>query len=180
MTKTKRTTRKATVEPNNHPLASRPHMPDYGVPKDRKGILPWSYVSERLTEALHYWVCTVDANGRPHATPVDGLWLDDRLYFGGSVTTRRHRNLLANPAVCIHLENALEVVILHGEAHPFHAPTHAFALLLAEASKKKYGYGPPPEMYETAEGVLMFRPQMALAWKKFPQDATRWHFEDGA
>jgi nitroimidazol reductase NimA-like FMN-containing flavoprotein (pyridoxamine 5'-phosphate oxidase superfamily) len=170
-------TRKKANERKINPQASRPHIPDYGIPKDNKGMLPWSYVSQRMAEALHYWVGTVDENGRPHATPVDGIWLDDRLYFGGSTKTRRHRNLMANPAVCIHLESGTEVVILHGEAREFHAPNHEFAVLLAEASKKKYGYAPPPEMYETAEGVFRFHPQMALAWKQFPKDATRWHFE---
>ena len=178
MTKTKRVAKKVEDEQTIAPRVSRPHIPDYGIPKDKKGLLSWSHVIERMTEARHYWVCTVDANGRPHATPVDGIWLDDRLYFGGSPKTRRHRNLLANPAVCIHLESGLDVVILQGEAQAFRAPNHAFALLLAEASKKKYGYAPPPEMYETVEGVFVFRPQMVLAWKQFPKDATRWQFEN--
>ncbi|MEV0388431.1 pyridoxamine 5'-phosphate oxidase family protein [Nonomuraea sp. NPDC050643] len=26
---------------------------------------------------------TVRADGRPHVVPVDGVWVDDRLYFGG-------------------------------------------------------------------------------------------------
>ena len=56
--------------------ASRPRMPSaYGIPKDTKSVLPWSHASKRMSEALHYWVCTVDSKGRPHATPVDGLWL---------------------------------------------------------------------------------------------------------
>src|SRR5262245_42608671 len=94
------------------PTASRPYMPGYGLPKSKTDLLPWSHVSTRMAEAQHYWLCTVDPDGRPHATPVDGLWLDDRLYFGGNPQTRRNRNLAGNPAVCIHLEGAMEVVIL--------------------------------------------------------------------
>jgi hypothetical protein len=26
-----------------------------------------------------YWICTVSPGGYPHATPVDGLWLDGRM-----------------------------------------------------------------------------------------------------
>jgi nitroimidazol reductase NimA-like FMN-containing flavoprotein (pyridoxamine 5'-phosphate oxidase superfamily) len=156
------------------PIASRPHIPDYGIPKDKKGLLPWSHVSERMAKATHYWVCTVDPDGRPHATPVDGLWLDDQLYFGGSPKTRRNRNLAANSAVAVHLESAMDVVILHGDAHELRAPDRSLAIRLSEASVKKYGYGPRPEDF-AAGGTFVFRPQMALAWTKFPKDATRWH-----
>jgi nitroimidazol reductase NimA-like FMN-containing flavoprotein (pyridoxamine 5'-phosphate oxidase superfamily) len=177
MAKTKRTMMKK-ADQKNSPKASRPYMPDYGIPKDRKGMLSWTHVTERMSGALHYWISTVDTNGQPHATPVDGIWLDDKLYFGGSTKTRRHRNLLANPAACIHLESAMEVVIVQGEAREFRAPDHDFAVQLAEASKKKYGYAPPPEMYESADGVFVFLPRKVLSWTQFPKDATRWQFND--
>src|SRR4029453_15262476 len=93
--------------------ASRPLMPSaYGVPNDRKGVLPWSHASKKMSEALHYWVCTVYSQGRPHATPVDGLWLDDALYFGGSPETRRHRNIKGNREICVPLERAADVIIV--------------------------------------------------------------------
>jgi nitroimidazol reductase NimA-like FMN-containing flavoprotein (pyridoxamine 5'-phosphate oxidase superfamily) len=104
---------------------------------------------------------------------VDGIWLEDRLYFGGSPQTRRNRNLAANPAVCVHLENGLDVVILHGEAHELRAPDHALAARLSEASVKKYGYGPKPEEYG-GEGQFVFRPRVVFAWAQFPKDVTRW------
>jgi len=159
------------------PAASRPHIEGYGVPKDKKGLLPWSHVTERMEKAMHYWVCTVSPDGRPHATPVDGLWIEDRLFFGGSPTTKRNRNLAKNPAVCIHLEDGMDVVILHGDALEERVD-HEMAIRLAEGSSKKYGYGMPPEQYE-AIGVQVFHPRMVLAWKQFPKDATRFQFPDG-
>ena len=104
-------------------VASRPYSPgaEYGMPKSKRGLLPWQHVSERMAAARYYWISTVDPDGRPHATPVDGLWLDDLLYFGGSPTTRRNRNLALNPATCVHLESGIDVVILHGDAHPLRA-----------------------------------------------------------
>ena len=157
------------------PIASRPYFPpDYGIPKDKKGMLPWSHVTERMTEANYYWICTVSPDGRPYATPVDGLWLDDKLYFGGSPKTRRNRNLAENSAVCVHLENGIDVVILHGEALELRAPERSLANRLSEASQKKYGYGPKPEEYEKTEGMYVFRPRVVLAWKQFPKDVTRW------
>jgi nitroimidazol reductase NimA-like FMN-containing flavoprotein (pyridoxamine 5'-phosphate oxidase superfamily) len=132
-----------------------------------------------MAAARHYWICTVGPDGRPHATPVDGLWIEDQLFFGGSPMTRRNRNLAANPAVCVHLESGADVVILHGDAR---APRvdRALAVRLAEESARKYGYGPKPEEYEKGERVFAFRPRVVFAWKQFPRDATRWRFPNGA
>lgn len=71
------------------PLASRPRLPDdYGVPQNEPGMLPWSWAVERLEKACNYWVCTVQANGRPHAVPVWAAWSDGKLYFDGHPQTR--------------------------------------------------------------------------------------------
>jgi hypothetical protein len=160
------------------PRASRLRLPaEYGLPKHAKDLLPWSYVGERMSAATHYWVCTVGPGGQPHATPVDGLWLDDRLYFGGSPQTRRNRNLAANPATCIHLESGSDVLILRGETRLF-IPEHPLALRLAEASAWKYGYAPKPEDYEA--GVHVFRPRVVIAWKHPLKEATRWELPQDA
>jgi len=178
MTPRKPALKKKQADPEVGPTAGRPHIPGYGVPEDKKGLLPWSHVTERMGKSMHYWICTVGADGRPHATPVDGLWLDDQLYFGGSPRSRRYRNLAANPAVCVHLENGLDVVILQGDAHELRAANASLTLRLAEASRKKYGFAPKPEEYG-AGGVHVFRPRVVLAWKQFPKDATRWQLASG-
>jgi len=144
------------------------------VPNDREGLLAWTEVNQRMEQARVYWVSTVDRTGRPHATPVDGLWRDNLLYFGGSPQTRRNRNLEGNPAVCVHLESGSEVVILHGEARLTQAD-EPLARWLAEATTAKYGYPSRPEEYQ-ASGVHVFRPSHAFAWKRFPTDATRYRF----
>jgi nitroimidazol reductase NimA-like FMN-containing flavoprotein (pyridoxamine 5'-phosphate oxidase superfamily) len=151
-------------------------MPGYGIPENKKGLLSWSHVNERMAEAQNYWICTVSPDSHPHATPVWGLWLENRLYFGGSPQTRRNRNMSANPAVCVHLESAADVVILHGEARELRSPDRSLTIRLAEASGEKYGYKPKPEDYD-AGGTYVFSPRMVLAWKNFPKDATRWQFE---
>lgn len=155
-------------------IADRPHIPGYGIPENKKGMLDWSHVTERMTAAQNYWISTVSPNGHPHATPVWGLWLEDKLYFGGGPTTKRSRNLAENPAVCVHLESGSDVVILHGEALPLVSPDKELATRLADLSAEKYGYRPKPEDYE-APGTFVFTPTVVLAWKQFPKDATRWH-----
>jgi len=165
--------KKVSKKNASNPTVSRPKIPaEYGIPKNDKGLLPWSHVTDRMTQAMHYWICTVGTDGRPHVTPVDGLWFDDKLYFSGSAQTRRNRNLAANPAVSIHLDSSDDVVVLHGDAH-LHTPDHALALELTKGSAEKYGYGPSPEDYEKM-GIYIFHPRVVFAWKQFPNDVTRW------
>ncbi len=179
MTTAKRAAKSTQTTRQGGPAASRPSMPgEYGIPKSRKGLLAWPHVRERMSGAMQYWVTTVDPRGRPHATPVDGLWIDDRLYFGGSPRSHRNRNLATNPAVCVHLESASDVVILHGDARELRAPDRALAVRVAQASMDKYGYGPKPEDVG-AGGMFEFRPRVVFAWKQFPKDVTRWRLANG-
>jgi nitroimidazol reductase NimA-like FMN-containing flavoprotein (pyridoxamine 5'-phosphate oxidase superfamily) len=150
----------------------------YGLTtKGKPTFLPWSHVSERMEKAQHYWICTVTPDRRPHATPVDGLWLDDRLYFGGSPESKWHRNLKANPAINVHLESATDLIILRGDARELKSPARSLAENLSKASNAKYGYGSKPEEYE-AGGVYVFRPRVVIAWRATLKDPTRWQFED--
>jgi nitroimidazol reductase NimA-like FMN-containing flavoprotein (pyridoxamine 5'-phosphate oxidase superfamily) len=151
-------------EPAPGPRASRARIPpEYGVPKHDKGLLPWAHVIERMQAATVYWVCAVGPTGRPHATPVDGLWLDDTLYFGGSPAARRQRYLRANPAVSVHLESGHEVVILNGDARESPGLPRELAERLSAASKAKYGYGPAPRDYMAPGRVFVFRPREVFA-----------------
>ena len=173
----KQVSNKSQSSLRNSPSVGRPRIPaEYGIPKNNKGLLSWSHVIERMAHAMHYWICTVGADGRPHVTPVDGLWFDDKLYFGGSPQTRRNRDLAENPAVSVHLDSSDDVVILHGDAH-LETLDHELAVQLAKVSSEKYGYAPRPEDYQTS-GVHVFRPRVVFAWKQFPKDVTRWQFAD--
>ena len=113
-------------------------------------------------------------DGRPHVVPLDGIWLDDRWYFGGSRATVKHRNLEADPRAVLHLEDALSAVIVEGVCEELFADG-ALAAQLSEHSKTKYGYGPDPASYASS-GVWCLRPQRVLSWGRFPRDATRFVF----
>src|SRR5512142_2560130 len=72
------------------PPASRPTMPPrYAVPDTAVGALPWEWVEAQLTRARNYWVCTARPDGRPHAMPVWGLWLDGAVVFSTDPTSRQ-------------------------------------------------------------------------------------------
>jgi nitroimidazol reductase NimA-like FMN-containing flavoprotein (pyridoxamine 5'-phosphate oxidase superfamily) len=161
------------------PRVGRPRLPrDYGVPESNEGTLPWQHAVDRLTAAKNYWVGTTRPDGRPHASPIWGVWLDGAFYFDGSPETRRGRNLAENPSIVVHLESGDEVVILEGEAHAAGRPERALAERVAAAYRAKYerhGYAPQPEQWDEG-GLYVMRPRTAFAWTTFPTDMTRWRF----
>ena len=159
-----------TSEVRAEPLA----MPkEYGA---TAGLLPWPDVRARLETAPHYWLMTVRPDGRPHAVPVDGLWIDDQLSFGGSSATVRHRNLLANPAVLVHLPSTDEPVIVEGTCR-VRQPTQEQADGLVQASQQKYGYAPPVSAY--LSGVWTLTPAKVMAWGETLRSPTVFRFTPG-
>jgi len=154
---------------------SRPRFPQgYGIPKDPKGMLPWSFIEERMAKARNYWVSTTRPDGAPHVRPVDGVWIDCALCFGGSPETRWVRNLQKNPAISVHLGGEAEVLILEGIAEYVADSKHPLVERLLEASRKKY-----PEYYSGKSPFRpfwMLRPRVIFAWTlaQFPKSATRW------
>jgi hypothetical protein len=169
-------TRKQAAASGGEPAASRPIIPrEYGVPKSNKGLLPWSHVDQRMRAAKVYWVTVVSPAGRPHATPVDGVWLDGALYFGGDPRTRRQRYLMTNSAASVHLESGHDVVTMNGEVElAASLPPHV-AAVLANESNAKYGYGGGADDY-VERGAAVFRPREVFAWSNGLANATRWRF----
>lgn len=153
---------------------SRPYMPGYGIVPENEGagLLPWSFVEERMTAARNYWIASTRPDGRPHTAPVWGLWHAGSFYFSTGQGSRKGQNLDANPAVSVHLESGDEVVILEGEVAEFDEKEELKAL--DKAYRKKYGL----EMQ--GPGVIYkLDLRTAFAWreKDFPQSATRWTFD---
>jgi hypothetical protein len=154
------------MEPTAEPLG----LPEaYGRATDP---LAWETVRAELEEAPAYWVSSVRPDGRPHAVPVDGIWLDDVLYYGGAEETVHVRSARANPSIVMHIGDGSKAIIVEGEAGAAN-PSEVLAKRLAKASKDKYGYSPGPEGYANA---LALSPSRVLAWMAFPKDATRFLF----
>jgi len=156
------------------PVASRPVMPaQYGISKSAKGMLDWNWARERLTNSHNYVIMTVRPDGRPHAMGMHGLWFDDAFYFGTGETTRKARNLAANPNCILINERLDELVIVEGTVEKI--GYDAVAAMLSAASKKKYGWPMQP-----SKGGLVFKlsPKtvFALPEKLFATAPTRWKF----
>jgi hypothetical protein len=164
------TSKPASVRPVRLPAA-------YGTPGGPDSLLPWSYVEERLRTASNYWMTTIGPDARPHARPVDGVWVEGALCFGGSPETRWVRNLMANPSISVHLPSEAEAIILEGTAEHVTDPSHPLAAPSGVAWRQKY-----PEYFGDESSFRPFwalRPATALAWtlEGFPRGATRWRFE---
>ena len=156
------------------PKAMRPMIPaDYCISKQKRGMLNWEEVCRKIEKSHNYWVCTTRADGRPHAMPVWGFWVDGNFYFGTGRATMKARNIARSPHAVVHLESGNEAVILECvvEEHKLTDPT--FRARMNAISTKKYKM----PLVETPEAALYrARPRVVLAWreKDFPKSATKW------
>jgi hypothetical protein len=156
-------------------MAPRPtpvNMPEgYGIKAVPGERLPWDEVERWLTASRNYWICTTRPDGRPHAKPVWGVWLDDRVLWGTSPESVSARNLAANPEVVVHVESGDEVAILEG-TFAFERDAEVMARFIAAYDAK---YDHKLEL-DAAFGV---RPRSCLSWTEadYPMTATRWVFD---
>lgn len=63
--------------------------------------LPWESVEALLEEAQLYWLTTVRSDGRPHVTPLVGVWSDGQFAFCTGVGEQKHVNLQHSPLVAV-------------------------------------------------------------------------------
>lgn len=163
------------------PVADRPIFPrDYGIPETDAGLLDWSHLDTRLGGATVYWIATASADAIPHVRPVDGLWLEGRLYVGGSPETRWVRDLLENPRAAVHLDDGWDAAILECAVRPLaEGMDRPLAERLAAASNAKYPqYGMTAASYlGTGAGGFVLVPVRAFGWTAFPTDVTRFRFD---
>ena len=136
--------------------------------------LPWSTVVGWLTVGRSYWITTTRADGRPHAMPVWGLWLDGALWFSSDPDSVKGRNLAARPDAVVHLESGDEVCILDGRvrrARPEELPAD---FVPAYAAK----YDTELDVSEPSFGFYVLDARTALTWREvdYPTSATRWTF----
>lgn len=144
----------------------------YGAPKKK---LAWAAVRQELEQAPAYWLATVRRDGRPHVVPLDGLWVDDVWYYGGSDRAVHRRTALAHPDATMHLADPTRAVVVEGEVR-LTTPAAELAQRLADHANEKYAhYGLRNEAFAYAE-VLALHPRRVLAWTAFPKDATRFVF----
>ena len=154
--------------------AERPGFtPGYGISESVDGLLDWAWAEGRLLSSRNYWVCTTRGNGRPHAAPVWGVWVDGALLFSSDPKSVKGRNLAGRPDVVVHLESGDETVICEGRIESMPAD-----VLTAFADAYEAKYDLRPDTSNPDHGMYALRPRSVLAWREqdFPNSATRFRF----
>ena len=160
------------------PKITRPAFPK-GYAEKPTSFLTWDWVATQLTNSKHYWLCSVRPDGRPHVVPRWCVYVDEKIYYDGSLETRHARNIESNSNVSLHLESGSEVIILEGTAAPAGKPSPEFGKRLSQAYKKykELGYAPKPDSWD-AGGLFVFTPRQCIAWSNFTQNPTKFVFEE--
>ncbi|HZQ20415.1 MAG TPA: pyridoxamine 5'-phosphate oxidase family protein [Terriglobales bacterium] len=164
---------------NKTPKATRPQIPGYGLPKSKKGLLPWKWAEDRVKKTREYWIATTRPDGRPHVMIVWALWMDGAIYFSTGAKTVKAGNLAKNPHCTMCTQNSSEAVIVEGvvETERNVEAIRKFVPLYERKYKFKLG-----EMGENLialkDPLFCLRPKVAFGlWeKKFATTATRWVF----
>jgi hypothetical protein len=123
------------------------------------GRLSWLWATERLARARNSWIATTRPDGRPHSRPVWGVWLDGVFYF--STGSRAAQNLIASPAISVHLESGSEVVIIEGVTET--VSDIALVGLVVNLYNEKYHWNVDPN--NMPGPFYAVRPQIAFGWR---------------
>ena len=160
------------------PTATPARFPaEYGqTAETMTDLIAWRDVADRIAISPNYWLATTTDDGRPHLRPVDGVFVDATLAFGGSPAARWVRHLAKRRSVSVGLPDDNDAVVLEGEVELVTDETRPIAALVAAASAAKY-----PQYHTEGAAFLPFwalRPRRVYAWtlSGFPHRATRFDF----
>jgi len=165
------------------PTARPARFPDeYGqTDETRAELLEWSEVADRIAAARNYFVATTTDDGRPYLRPVDGVWVEGALCFGGSPETRWVQHLQQRPETSACLPDDDNAVILEGRAEHVTDPELPISKALAPANRAKYPqyFSDSPDAEQPFLPFWCLRPTRVYAWSltAFPSKATRFDFE---
>ena len=165
---------------SSQPKPTRPHMPGYGLPKGKKGLLPWSWAEQRLKKSHNYWVTTVKPDGSPHTMIVWGLWSDGMFLFSTGRQSRKARNLAQNPRCVVCTEQAHQAVIVEGLAEELMDVDARRRMLAHYERKYKFDMSSmADDILSLKEPIYAVRPKtvFSLVEKHYPPKATRWLFD---
>jgi general stress protein 26 len=151
----------------------------------------WDETRHALETAELFWLTTVRLDGRPHVTPLVGVWLDGALHFCTGTAEQKAVNLRSNPHVILTTgrndwDKGLDVVV-EGDAVP--VTDNAALTRLAAAWTTKWdgswhyavgdgGFHHQAEGVHAPDVVLVFSvtPTKVFAFAKDPSGQTRHQF----
>jgi len=144
--------------------------------------LSWESVGALLDEAQIYWLTTVRSDGRPHVTPLVGVWNDGQFAFCTGVGEQKHVNLQHSALVAVTTgsncwKSGTDVVV---EGAALRVTGREHLRPLAEAWLRKYGddwaWGADDEGFTDGDGsrpwVYVVAPAKVIAFGKDPHSQT--------
>jgi len=146
---------------------------------------PWAHVERLLEAAELYWISTVRADGRPHVTPLVGVFHDGAAHFCTGLDEQKARNLEQNRQVALTTGNntwaqGLDVVV---EGAVARITDRDRLQELADAYEAKYGsvwhFDVGDDAFLTSEGeaaVFRIEATKAMAFAKDPHGQTTFRF----
>ena len=145
----------------------------------------WETVRDTLAAAELYWLTTVRADGRPHVTPLVGVWVDEGFVFCTGSEEQKARNLDHHGDVAVTTgvntwKDGLDVVV---EGRAERVTGYEVLRRLADAWREKYDgewdFDNDDEVFDHRGGpAYVFRvvPAKVIAFAKSPHGQTtfRW------
>ena len=145
------------------PKRIRPSFPkEWNVSSRPDMWLTWSRTERKLKRELVYWVTSVRADGRPHAAPLWGIWLDDSLFFETDPDSVKAQNIKRDPSVIVHTQDGYDTVIVEGLASIEDRPQ--VLKKLNKMYEAKYDYKPDWSI-DSSQKVYRVDPTRVHAWK---------------
>jgi hypothetical protein len=148
----------------------------------------WNDAVARWSAAEVYWLTTVRADGRPHVTPLIGVWVDGAAHFCTGPAEQKARNLAGNIAVALTtgrntMDEGLDLVI---EGRAEQVRDEVVLRGIADAYVDKYGADWTFDVRDGAffgEGgralVFAVRPDVGYGFAKGSMFGhTRWRFTE--
>jgi general stress protein 26 len=100
----------------------------------------WKRGRRELQDAELYWLSTVRPDGRPHVTPLVGVWCDGALYFSTGSDERKAKNLAQNPSCVLTTgRNDLDGLDVVVEGHAATVADENERRTVADKLESKYG-----------------------------------------
>jgi len=152
------------------------------------GPTPWGDAADTLERAELYWITTVRADGRPHVTPLIGVFADDAMHFCTGLEEQKARNLEHHEHVALTTGNnswaaGLDVVV---EGTAVRVSDSDALQRLADAYEAKYGSdwhfdvgGDGFAQGDHSAAVFRIEPSKVLAFAKQPHAQTTYRFSAG-
>ncbi len=148
---------------------------------------PWDETVATFADAELYWLTTVRPDGRPHATPLVGVWHDGAPHFCTGPDEQKARNLAANPNVALTTgtntwKRGLDIVVEGIALAIHHDPT---LRTIADDYVTKYdgdwAFGVEDGRFTHPDGgtanVFRVEPRKVLAFAKDPHGQTTYRFD---